>query len=116
MIHDIICLFAFVRLLCFLVLHYKVDYEAIKTKRHVIADNIEQIRDILDIYCSRNSAFAVYCKIKRNTIDERYLLAEQENPYLMQPNNISRLAVDIENLENMERSYYGIYKDNILFA
>jgi hypothetical protein len=116
MIHDIICLFAFVRLLCFLVLHYNVDYEAIKYKRHVIADNIEQIRDILDIYCSRNSAFAVYCKIKRNTIDERYLLDDQENPYSMQTENVSRLAVDIENLENMERSYYGIYKDHILFA
>jgi hypothetical protein len=83
-----------------------VEHEILKNKRLVISKHIEYPRDNMHIYCTQDSAFGVYCKTRINTINEDYVLAEQND-------NISH---NITPLENMERSYYGIYKDHILFA
>ena len=112
MIFNIICLLAFLRLLCFLVIHYKNNVDMTKSEQIVILNNIMQIRKTLDIYCIQESVFGVYCKLNMDKMDEKYPMLYQESIHVAQNDD----TMNIENIKNIERSYYGIYKDNILFA
>ncbi len=98
MIYNILCLIAFVRLLCFLIIYSKAKHELIKNKRLVISNHHEDSLNNVHISCTQDSAFGVYCKSKMNIINEDYVLDDHMD------------------IAHMERSYYGIYKDHILFA
>lgn len=113
---DIICLLAILRLLCFLLIHYKNNSDMIKSERNVVLDNIDKVRNTLDVYCKQESVFGVYCKLNMNKINEEYPMLHENTMYATTTTTQNDETFNIENFKNIEKSYYGIYKDNILFA
>ena len=107
MVFNNICLLALVRLLCFLVIHYKNNAN-IATESRIVLDDIRKIRSHLYVHCTQDSVFGVYCKTQIDKLDDE--------ANILYYTNQNEDYMNIGNIETAKMSYYGIYRDHILFA